>query len=235
MSELFVATSRNPGVLAQLQTAVSRELACLAPHLQLREYRADTAVATTAVNERTPCAVEQSPDGLVLVLGYGAGQTPREDAVQWLNGHARDSVRAGVSLSKALNYGAAASIRPGGDLVVITDYLGLYPMFVYSEPGLTICTSQLRLVRFAPRFKPTIDLKAVIGGLLLCHHCAGHTIWEGARRLRAHHVLWSSRPGDKQEVDCGLPAPPEAAGTFDDESHSLLLQQRPPLSPLEPP
>ncbi len=216
MSELFIARCRDAKALAHLSESVRCEIDESAPWLKTVEIRLGKTLIVAAVNPCTPLGVAKSPRGASVVLGYGLEDLPNDTAAQFVRAHDQEGPGAGVRLCREINFGVAVSVLETGSLILTTDYLGLFPMYLYEEPGSAICSSALRLVRHVPGFAMKVDAEGVVGGLLLSHNLFGRTIWQNVRRLEARQVLLLGEGGQVAFHECARPAPPVDAPRFEE-------------------
>jgi hypothetical protein len=99
----------------------------------------------------------------------------------------------------------AVRIASDETLVCTSDVLGLYPLFMYAQPGLTICTSATPLLEGVPGFRVDMDEQAIAHSLSSGPtmsltaavprrqageaHCISLLARKSIRRLRTRRIL----------------------------------------------
>src|SRR6266851_6584961 len=81
------------------------------------------------------------------------------------------------------------------------DRLGIKPLYYAAGPDRVLFASQLKALRAAPGWTPTIDDDAVAGYLRHAYVPQPHTIYREARKLAPGHVL-TLRRGSAAEPKC---------------------------------
>src|ERR1039458_7390062 len=102
-----------------------------------------------------------------------------------------------------LNYGVALNIGPD-EIFITPDYLGLYPIYYYQDDSAFILTSIPGLLRCYDNFPPQLDIKGLVGILLLAHSSLGHTLFRGLSRLSSRHLLNYNLDGRVTEEEVPL-------------------------------
>jgi asparagine synthetase B (glutamine-hydrolysing) len=223
VSELLVAKSEQPEVLTQLSDSIRREINQLSPWLKVTEVHCGETLIMVAINPHTPLGIAQSPGGVAVVMGYGREDRPQDTAEQLLAEHACIGPSGAARFFREINFGVAVSVLQTGGTLLGTDYLGLFPLFVYESATVTIFSSAIRFMRHAPSFPGTVDMENVVQGLLLSHHLFGNTVWSNVKRLDAGQFVWLKENGMPTFEQCAYPDP--TLSTADFEEHVRVCHE----------
>jgi hypothetical protein len=125
----------------------------------------------------------------------------------------------------------AIRIDADGKLLCTTDYLGTYPLFVYSRPHLTVCTSVLRMFDEIAELKRPTNLEAIANSLLLAHFVFGETAYQDVIRSDPRAVM-EVRRGVITSHECSAPTPVVVSRDHaTDVAHELLTEVNAELVP----
>ena len=204
MSDFIAVWSPEPAILADATTAARNFLASLGPHLAIETAATPHASILLAANRATPCSLLAENGCAALVIGLIPGSTPSS---RKRLAHAQDGSRSfAQDLCRRLNFGVAVLACRDGTVRCTTDYLGLYPVFVYANARLTVLASSL--AAFEPVLGPrrlVFDLHAMARGLLMAHPVFGEAVYRNVSRMAARTVLDVLR-GLMTEHRCATPA-----------------------------
>ncbi len=230
MADVFFIYSDNPEVVDQTRSAVERRLSKLTPEGMLDHLDGPNWSLTTSRNPFVPYAVSHDPGGTAVVIGstYNSNGVKLSDLRNRLPA---GRIQAMKEYCRQLNFGMGLCIQDG-ELLVTSDWLGLYPIYYYHADSTFIVTSIPWLLRSFSGFKPALDIQGLVGILLLAHSCLGHTLYQGVIRLKEGRLLKYEVPCRKitlEEVPLGgsTSAPKninDAVDAFDDAFSSAIRE-----------
>lgn len=182
MADIFLIRSDNPDAINQVQSQVRRKLKVLAPDYTVDRIDGASWSLITGRNPFTPYVVSSDPDGAAVVIGsaYNPGGPKVSDVRSSSSACRSQAIR---EYCQQLNYGIALSIE-NGEVLITTDWLGLYPIYYFLADNTFVTTSIPSLLCCWNGFRPIVDIYGLVGILLLAHSCLGHTMFKGVTRLQ---------------------------------------------------
>ncbi len=230
MADVFFIYSDNPEIVDQTRAAVEHRLAILTPGCMIDQIDGPNWSLTTSRNPLVPYAVSHEAAGTAIVIGstYKSEGMKVSDLRRPLSPQRIEAMR---ELCRQLNFGMGLCIQDG-ELLVTSDWLGLYPIYYYHANSTFIVTSIPGLLHCFSGFKPALDIQGLVGILLLAHSCLGHTLYQGVIRLKEGRLLKYDVPCRKitlEEVPLGgsFSAPKnvdDAVNAFDDALSSVIQE-----------
>jgi asparagine synthase (glutamine-hydrolysing) len=198
MADIFLIMSDDPEVVRATCGEAEKKLREFSPDSVIDAVHGDRWTLISSRNAFVPYAASSDSNGAAVVIG-SAG-SPGAPTVHDLRKRQPElRIEATREICRQLNYGVALSIEDG-QVVVTTDYLGLYPVYYHQSASVLMVTSVPGLVRCWPHFRPVLDTEGLVGLLLLAHCNLGHSLLRDVRRLPACSML-SSGLGARAAVE----------------------------------
>lgn len=151
--------------------------------------------AAWAAGRHAPVSASSGPEGAHLVLGLAF----HVSAERSLDAHGLAALwrEVPVTIPPPLDgYHAAVSWRAdAGRLVIGTDLLGVYPLYVWSDREVTLAGSSAALFRHHPAFRTELDPEGLAGILLTMVSFDGRTLMKGVRRPEPGRLVVRERGG----------------------------------------
>ncbi len=230
MADVFFIYSENPEIVDQTRSAVEQRLAILTPGCVIDRIDGPNWSLTTSRNPFVPYAASHDAGGIAVVIGstYDSNGAKLSDLRNRLPA---ERIRAMREYCRQLNFGMALCVQDH-ELLVTSDWLGLYPIYYYHADSTLIVTSIPGLLHCFGRFRPALDIQGLVGILLLAHSCLGRTLYQGVTRLKEGRLLKYEGPCRKitlEEVPLSgsVSAPKnfdEAVNAFDDALSSAIRE-----------
>jgi asparagine synthase (glutamine-hydrolysing) len=236
MADIFLIRSDNPEAIDQVCLRVRRKLQELTPEYTTFDRIDGTSWSLiTGRNPFTPYVV--SSDSLGAAVVVGSTYDPSGPKVSDLRSSSPACRSQAIrQYCYQLNFGVALSIE-NGEVLVTTDWLGLYPIYYFNADSTFIVTSIPSLLRCWSGFRPIVDFKGLVGILLLAHSCLGDTMFKGLTRLRQGSILKYDLSGriTREEValNSSIVAPnnmDDAVEAFDTALGAVISQATPEVS-----
>ncbi len=133
-----------------------------------------------AAGARSPVAACGDAAGAALVLGDAIDATGARISL--------DRVRAAWGSADAIpaafdGYHVAIVYTPAAGLRIVTDLIGMFPVYWWAEGDVVLVASSPELFTWHPQFRPTLDADGLAGILLTGYSIGGRTLQRGVRRL----------------------------------------------------
>lgn len=187
MADIFLVRSNDQKLIRRTCSEVRRRLSKLGLEYTIDLFEGPSWILITARNPFVPYVSSGDTRGAAVVIG--STLNPNGPGVSDLRKESPTlRIQAMREFCRQLNYGVAVSIKEG-EVVITTDYLGLYPIYYYQDDSAFIVTSIPSLLQCYDGFRPTVDIKGLVGILLLAHSILGRTLFQGLFRLAPGHIL----------------------------------------------
>ena len=219
--------SGNPSVVQRTCLEVRRRFQQFAPENTIDQFDGSGWSLIVARNPFVPYATSVDSNGLAVVIGSTfAPEGPTVADLRTKQAALR--IQSMHEFCRLLNYGVALSIEDG-EFVITTDYLGLYPIYYFKDNAAFIVTSIPGVLECYSGFHSTIDIKGLVGILLLAHGILGRTLFSGVTRLNPGSLLKYTLDGratqEKVAMSVGSYSPKnidEAIEAFDSAMSNVI-------------
>ena len=230
MADFFLIAAEDPAVIDRAVAGVSARLAEIAPRGIPDRLTGPGWALLTVRSPAVPYLISSSPQGTAMVIG-SAGPSDRPGLQDLLEPNLESRVTAARRHCLELDFGVVLSLH-NGDIVLASDWLGLFPVYYRRSAIAFVATSIPALAEWAGDASLRIDLQGLVSLLLMAHVCLDRTLYEGVARLRSGHLLkfdTRRREVTLDEVPLGMvtPAPAdlgEAIDAFDGALSSVVAE-----------
>ncbi len=185
MADIFLIRTKNPQARAKACLEVKKLLIQYTPESIVEVLEGPDWSLMTGRNPFVPYASSSDAQGAAVVLGSTL-DTQAPTVADLRRPGQRDP--AFSALCQRLNYGVALGIEQG-EILVTTDFLGLYPLFYYQDDSTLIISSLASAFRCYEGFRAQLDELGLAGIFLFSHGVLGHTLFKGVHRLGSRQVL----------------------------------------------
>jgi asparagine synthase (glutamine-hydrolysing) len=177
--------------------------------------------AIWATNSNAPVNYVSDNEGAGVVWGEAIthGEVSRINASQFRNYWKESNYQ---KLPTADGFYAAVVYHPDFGLRVTADLLGLFPIYYYTSPQVTLVASSPELFRHHPRFHTSFNAAGLVGILLTNGLFNGQTLLSNVQRLNAGHLLVCQPGINPQEFKQYLPF---NSGILPDYTHLSFNEQ----------
>jgi hypothetical protein len=214
MADLFLITSDDPEVVRCTCGDVERKLRGFSKDSIIDVIHGARWALVTSRHPFVPYAASSDSSGAAVVIGsmwdpggptvYDLRKPQSEFRIEAMRGFCR-----------GLNYGVALSVHDG-QVVITTDYLGLYPVYYHQAASALVVTSLPGLVGCFPHFRFAMDTEGLVGLLLLAHCSLGRSLLRDVHRLPACSLLSCGVSGRATIEELPLQAGGYSPNTMDD-------------------
>ena len=224
MADIFLMRSDDLQAVRFACSEVQKELSELSAEGTVDLIEGPSWSLITNRNPFVPYTTSRDPLGAAVVIG--STLNPDGPTVSDLRKRSpADRIQAAREFCRQLNYGVALSIEDG-DLLIATDYLGLYPIYYYQDDSAFIVTSIPGLLSCYRGFCPAVDVQGLVGILLLAHSCLGRTLFRGVSRLSAGTLLKYGLNGRVTREEVAMDASGVAPKSMDETVEAFDLALR---------
>lgn len=214
MADVFMIRSDDAEAIRGTCLDVHQRMASLSPECTVDRFEGKGWALVTGRNPHVPYAASSDSRGVGVVIGSTFNQNgPRVSDLRNMQQAIR--LQAAREYCRQLNYGVALNIGEN-EIIVTTDYLGLYPIYYYKNDSAFIVTSSPGMLLGYKGFRPAINIHGLVGILLLAHSVLGHTIFRDVFRLARGHVLKYGVDGRVKQEEVPLHAGPASPKTMDE-------------------
>jgi asparagine synthase (glutamine-hydrolysing) len=175
-----------------------------------------------AAGSWTPVSRETSSSGFSIIFGDAIDKDSsrkidaKENQLRWSN------VQRALPAAYE-GYHAALTYDQNGKLTCGVDILGLFPLYYYSYDDAILVGSSPELFRYCSDFSMQLDLKGLVGILLINGSFKGRTLLKGINRLEAGHLLhWEHGKQPKETKQYSVPLSTEHFDFSIQEAMGLL-------------
>ncbi len=187
MADVFFIQTNDPAARVRTHDAVRRSLSDPATQDIVSLTEGPSWALVTSRNPAVPYASTSDSREAAVILGSTyAPDGPEISSLRSPSPAAREQAMRRFCLT--LNYGLAVAVSDH-EVLVTADWLGLCPVYYYGDESSFIVTTSPALMHFYPGFRAGVDVRGLVGILLLAHSCLGRTMFRGLSRLAAGQVL----------------------------------------------
>ena len=187
MADFFLIAADSPALVDRASGEVAARLTAMAPRGILDRRSGPGWALLTIRSPAAPYRVSSSPQGAAMVIG-SAGQPDGPGLQDLLQPTIESRLLAVERFCLDLDFGLVLSLH-SGELVLTSDWLGLFPVYYYRSAKAFVATSIPGLAAQAEDAALGIDLQGLVSLLLMAHVCLDRTLYEGVARLRPGHLL----------------------------------------------